>query len=445
MVKEVKPLIEEVLWQDVRNEVARTCKTLADIIDNISPSKEYTLFKVRYPFGTKILENTLFYLPDKYKTSLPITDTKIPHDIRNKLSYSLFPLGIVVKNSIEVFRELNDKVFPIAFYGKGLDLGIWEYYNWTTPYTVTAGARSLYMLPKISEASSHKRLKKEFGVTAPPPKRMYDHWQVFTQIANSNNFSTQWYCEIIFLTGKWVESIKNNKSWLELKSYIDSKGWQHSGYTRIKSILDIAWEIFARSLNDKELRVDPYVIDTLKHLVFIGSNAIPGSAPYTGDVEAGPLKDIQIIYENPSGYGLKDYIPTIMQPKYLSQISPKPVYYSMQAPTLLQSTPRTRKVTSVIDNIREENDLLNHFLSNNNDDWSKSKIANISFCEILNNLTFEYFHSNMFAYGNLIRPTTEMPEKDPSLMYNPNNKKNRVFATNSTFLRGCVKIATKPH
>lgn len=441
MAKKIESLIEEISWQDAREVVANTCKELADIIDDINPGKECTLFKVRYPFGMKILEDTIFYLPFRSPViSIPITDPSIPSNIRNQLNYSALPLGIIVQNNIEVFRDLKDKIYSVAFYGNGLDIGIWEYYNWTTPYSITSGARSLYMLPKISESFSHKQLKKEFGVTAPPPRHTYDHWEVFTQIANSKNFSTPWFCEVLFLTKKWFDNIKNNKNWAMLRSYICTKGWQHSGYGRRKSILDVAWEMFARSLSSKEFRADSQVVDTLKHLVNIGSGTVPASAPYAGIEVAGPLKEIQTIYEHPHSYGLK-YIATIMQPQYFSHTTSKPVYYSAQMPTLLETVPRGRKAATVMNNIRELSDLVKRFLTDNDWNWSKLKIADVSFCELLNDLKFEYFHGEMFAYGRLIRPSTEMPNHDSALIYDPYTKGQRGFANNGTFLRGCVKIS----
>ena len=51
MSKEKRTLIEELTWPDVRDSVAGVSKELSTIIDNISPNKEFTVFKIRYPFG----------------------------------------------------------------------------------------------------------------------------------------------------------------------------------------------------------------------------------------------------------------------------------------------------------------------------------------------------------------------------------------------------------
>ncbi|CAN5284361.1 hypothetical protein BH10PSE19_BH10PSE19_09530 [soil metagenome] len=428
--------IEELIWEQVRPEIADICPEVCTIIDEINPNNSYKLIKVRYPFGSKIVDNGHLVLPTGKSEYFPLTDKRLPISICNQLNYSPVPLGLVIKNNVEVYRELEDRVFSIAYYGRDFDIGIWEYFGWTTPYSVTAGARSLYMLPKIALASAHKRLKRDFGVTLPPPQKVYEHWAVFKQIANGRNFPEKWYCEVILLTSKWAEGLKTKGAWANFNNYLYEKGWQHSAYGRIRSIFDIVWELFARAINAKGLKPNSYVLDTLKHLVFIGTGGSPASAPHSGNCEAGPLDNIQLAYIN--NYELRDYIPTIMQPAYLLLDNPKPVYYSLQSPSLLESVPKSRNLTSIVDNIRELKELVDHFLGEAFDEHLK--IANVSINETINKLTFDFFHNQSYAYGNDIRPTNEMFNEDKNLLYVPSGKKTRKFADTSAYLHGCVRI-----
>ena len=434
-----QPFMEELTWQQVRQDVANSSQELSSIIDEISPSKKYTVLKVRYPFGSKVLENVEFYLPNEHGYSVPINDPCISSQVRQQLSYSPVPLCITVKNKIEIFREIDGKIFSLAFYGGDMDTGIWEHFGWTTPYSITAGARSLYMIPKISEVSKHKKLKKTFNVSAHPPQKPYEHWKVFTQIANSKNFTSPWFYEAIVLTDKWVDKIKNDLAWYKLQRYLWQKSWQHSGYARRKSILDIVWDVFSRSISSKNIKVNPYIIDTLKHLIFIGTSTVPGSIPAVND-EAGPIKTLQMIYED--CYGLEKYVPTIMQPAYFDLSQPRPVYYSLQVPSLLEPIPKSKKFSSTMDNIRELEELFNHFKKEVI--WPKLNIhENVSLDNIISKLHLDFFHDKMFAYGTNIRPTLEMPKTDPALAYDPNSNKKRFFADTGSFLRGCVRIDIK--
>jgi hypothetical protein len=304
---------------------------------------------------------------------------------------------------------------------------------------MVAGARSLYMLPRISDTLAHKRLQKEYGITARPPKSFFDHWQVFSQLANSPHFPQKWYCEILLFPHNWVEKISNDPAWGEFNNYILQKGWQHSGYARRKSILDIVWELFCRSLSDKNLRMDPYAIDTLKHLALIGTQCLPASTPYVGEEGAGPIDAIQRIYE--VFYNLADYVPTVMQPDYYNPESNKFLYYSLQVPTLLETTPKVRKAATVIDYLRNLLELKDLFFK---EAFDKSlMIENTSIKEMIDKFNFEFFHGDMYSSGSFIRPSKEMLEKDKGLLYAPSDVKLHKFAENSPFVRGCVRIATK--
>lgn len=437
---------EKLTWAQARDEIKSVCEELSNIIDEISPSNNLKFIKVKYPFGAKIINNGLLNLPTNKGELQPLTDTRLPQDIRNELSYSLVPLGVIVKNGIEVHREIEDRVFSIASWGQGLDIGIWEYLGWTTPYSITSGARSLYMVPRITLTSSHKKLKRDYNVTSPPPKRCYDHWKLFTQIANSKNFPNKWYCEIIFFCSDWLKNLQQhgnikNGGWEKLHNFLIKKNLQHSEYGRKRSIFEIVWELFSRSLNVAGLRPNPYVIDTLKHLVFIGTGGSPGSAPNTGSTELGPVPDLQKIYID--CYGLKDYLPTIMQPQYFSSTQDSiPIYYSLQSPTLLESVPKSRNLTSIVDNVRELKELTDHFLNEAFDEHLK--IANTSINYMISKLQFDFFHEEAYAYGKDIRPSNEMPIKDNRLLYSPTaTNSDKKFADTSSYLHGCVRISKK--
>ncbi len=303
------------------------------------------------------------------------------------------------------------------------------------------------MIPRITLNSSHKKLKRDYKVTLPPPKRCYDHWKLFTQIANSEAFPTPWYCEIIFLSHQWVEKLnqyKNEKSdaWTRLHNYLIRKNLNHSEYGRRRSIFEIVWELFSHSLNTAGLRPNPYVIDTLKHLAFVGTGGSPGSAPNAGSTESGPIPDLQKVYLE--SYGIKEYIPTIMQPQYFSNENSNPVYYSLQSPTLLESTPKSRNLISIVDNVRELKELTDHFLNEAFDEHLK--IANISINSMIKKIQFEFFHEEAYAYGKDIRPSSEMPIKDPALLHLPTGKNgDKKFADTSPYLHGCVRISKNPH
>ena len=343
-----------------------------------------------------------------------------------------------MKNSIEVYREINNRIFSLACFNEGFNIGIWEFFGSTTPYNVSAGARSVYMIPKISSAMQHKKLKQHFDVTLPPPKHLSEHFGIFRQIINSSNFSKDWDCQVIYLTNRWAEAIENNKKWINLKTYILEKNWQHANYVRKKSVLDHAWDTFAYKLNERHLKFSSYIIDTLNHLILVATNVITASSSFTGDEKVGPFNELQKIYE--TCYELRDYVPTIMIPRYFSFNENIPVYYSLQEPTLLETSPRSKKIISTMDSIRELSELLNHFFA---EDDINMMIYNESVVDIMKKVRFKFFHNKMYAYGKDIRPSKEMPIDDKNLLYRFENSKNSKFADSGSFVQGCVMISSQ--
>ena len=135
---------------------------------------------------------------------------------------------------------------------------------------------------------------------------------------------------------------------------------------------------------------------------------------------------------------MHDHVPTIMRPYHFSLKEDKPVYYSMQSPMLLSSTPNSRLTSSNIEDIRE---LMNVKAYVFEQDYGSLKVDNTTFNELISKIKFNYYHSDIFAYGSNIRPTKEMPETDQELIYMPQKPGKHLFSDNGSYIRGCIKIS----
>lgn len=437
-----QPVIEEITWNDGRKLLRNGCQKLLDIIDEISPSKKLTLVRVRYPYGAIIAQNDSLYLPTHGIHTVSLHNSKTPKKWHDLLGYRSIPMGMIVENSVEIFREIDDKVFSVALSGPntGMEIGIVEVFGSTAGYTITSGARSLYMIPRISKTIAHKKLRREFGITSPAPKNLIEHWHIFKELYYSPSFKKSWDSELLFLSRPWAQYLEkeNDLAWLKLKCYIQKKAWAHSELGRRKVLLDIVWQMTASLLTTKGIKPDPYVVDTLRHLILISLGGISGSRPASNDNFAGPITEFQKIYLDV--YGLTDQIPTMMRPYTLNLNENKPVYYSMQTPLLLSSTPNFRNMSSNIEDMRELIGIKNYIFDR---DFGNLKIDNIRFSELLNRIQLSYFHGSMYAYGKEIRPTTEMPDSDPDMLYMPIKTSTHKFADNGAYIRGCIKISKK--
>lgn len=439
MKQEINDYIQILTWNDARPFVKKSDERLFKIIEEIDPGKEFKFIKVRYPFGTTILDNDIVYLPDKPFSSSPAKFADVPLKLKNELTYQSLPFGFVTENSLEIYKEYPDKILSVALSGPtdGMELGIFEYFGLTACYSVTAGARSLYMIPKISELRNHKRLMKKFSLNCFQPKNIFKQWRVFKDVYSSGLMKSQWETEIIYLNSPW-HKYSNDKSikWQSFKNYLHMKGFEHSGFGRKQELLNLVWEKMTSFIKDEAIRPDPYTIDTLKHLIYVYVGALSGYRPATDDF-AGPITEIQENYIDT--YGLTQ-IPTIMRPIRFNRSKDIPVYYSMQFPTMLSSTPNIRKPDTIIQEMSSLNNIK-EFLLSRLTEIGNIRLDNERLSDILQKMKLEYFHSDMYSYGKNIRPTKEIPDSDKDFLYSPNQEKNLPFSESGAFIKGCVRVS----
>lgn len=355
MLRNILEGVEEIDWEEARKSACHGDQELFKILEEINPGQDLTFIRVKYPFGSVIMGKDQMYLPiDGSNKTEPLSHPNIPQALKEKLGYRSIPFGMITYNQVEVFRETDDRVFSVELSApnKGIELGIFEFFKLTPCYTVTSGARSLFMIPKISQAIQHKRLAKIYEINIGKPKNILKHWYIFKELCNSPNFQAEWHSEVIYLTKAWDDGITKNKGspvWDKLLSYLYKKGFEHSSLGRSKLVLDMLWQRIAGYLNDQGSKPDPYTIDTLKHLIYVFVGTISGSRPAINNY-AGPIIEIQKAYVE--AYGLKE-IPTIMHPCRFSIDKNTPVYYSMQVPMMTPSTPNFRKMNTIVEEMRQ--------------------------------------------------------------------------------------------
>ncbi len=432
--------IEKLFWKDIKDYITDEPE-LVEIIDQLAHDNNYPIYKVSYSFAAEIFKQGIFHLPDrKTGKTIAITDSRIPKDILEALNYSALPLGILLGNGgVEVFAELEDRVFSLAYFTSGLNLGVWETFAYPTPFTVTAGARSLFMLPKTMEAEGYKRLKQRFGVTTPLSNNVFDQWHIFKEIINHKNFQESWSCDIFFLTTPWLKNLKTDPKLRNLYNFLLRRAWQHTEYSRNKMMLDMVWESFSRILTKNRIKPNTHIVDTLKHLIFVTTGALPAFSPAFSH-KAAPIDELLKVYlEN---YELKTYAPSLMQPYHFSiATAADPVYYSLQVPTYLESTPKYRSPNSARADLSDLIELMDRFMQ----EFIRKNLSNDNLHhihDILSMVQFDYFHSEE-ELDKGIYSSKELPTEDARFLYMPSGYENRSFCHRALFARGCVRISRK--
>lgn len=424
--------LEEILWNDVRDEVHKINPELAKVCDQISPGQEHTLFRIRYPYGSKIVDRGSFQLPSEHKVMVSLKDQSVPEKIKKKIVYSPIPLCLVLHNDTEVFVEANDRVTPLNFFKPGDLFGVFESINLLTGldakpiWSVTAGGRSVFMLPRIADKTAHNRIRKEFRINNEKPDDLKGQWEIFKGIYDCAGGIDCWHNDILVFTESWFSSKNDDATWLRFYNYLLKSCW-----LQMKSLIDfgLLWSGFSQGVSIRNLKPRTYLIDTVKHLVSIANNFRIAFKP-AEDETALPVSLIQNAYMD--CYMLKNYVPVIMQPSKLGG-KDKQVYYSLCFPTVLESSPYTKHPPSIIEDQRSIKKLLETLVKSIND--GSTHIVNP-----IKYVRYEFFHSEIDPYGE-IKNSQDISLTDHRFNETNSRFHDRFFCSTAQFFRGCIRVS----
>lgn len=433
---------EEGTWTDFRDEVKKVNYELYDIIEQISPDKKYKLVKVQYPYGEYILERGIPRLPYASENYFRVDNPCMPSHLKEQLCYCSTPLALQLKNSGEVFLETNDRIVPLYIFSPGSLFGLFESASYlsgreTTPiWDVTAGARSVLMVPKISDAIAHNKIRTELGIKNNVPKTLSDHWSLFKTIATKINQENPWHCDILFFTKNWLDNKNDGTKWLKFHNYLLQKSWIQSSHMRTRTEMNIFWEKFSSAIGKRHLRPNSYIVATVKHLIYLALGQNPGFKAADESELALPSKIIENVYQNI--YSLKEYAPTILHAHHLGESDKNlALFYSLAYPTLLESTPNIRhKVNiNIMSELREMSLLMEMLLKILEDsEYEKGQY------NIIKNTLFKYLHGERDRFGELAS-AEEVVFDDLTIRQSLEKRfLGKKFAKNGQFFKGCIEM-----
>lgn len=432
-------------WSDIRQRVAKVEPIFTDIVDKLSPNQSYPLYIAYYPYGDSDADTESSLFPNISGDYFRITDPKTPQDVLKNLGYSAkgTPLGMILEKELECFIDMKNEqiTIPWLIYKPGdifplstiLNKRKSHIYTPNGLLSSTAGARSTFMLPNIGATINHSNLKRDYNIKSRAAKSLYEHWQVFKEIVHSNVLCTDWRCCIVYFSENWINSLHNDAEWKTLKQYMHELAWHRYEYERNRIYYDITFSVIQKNRN---LKPNPYLVDTAKHLFATALGAAPGYVPATNN-NALPVEILQQVFVE--SYGLKKYKPTIMQPTHFNfETDTFPIYYSLQHPATRVFSPRSRLVSSAINEMRELEHIMNIFTEELSKEGALSSDTVIG--QIARMIKFSYFH-NTTDIHNILRDSLELLIGDSR--FNRTlfpHAPEAVLAADASFLRGCVSI-----
>jgi len=438
-----KASLTTLYWEDIRKEVAKINPTFAKIVDNLSPTKKFPIYKVKYPFGARIAHEGQLYLPTTKGNVAPINSPDIPSKFKQTLQRRELPIAMVLKNNAEIFYEMPDRTISWILMAPGQFWGLWgqydppnaNYFKWI--WNLISGARTLYLLPKTTNIMGHKALKKKYSISTHLPKDYPDQWKTFVTIANSQNFETEWHNEWLFFPDIWFETAlqnKNqNKNWQEFYNFLLQESWSDSHFWRNKSIFDLIWENLVHEVMEKNIKPNLYLACIVKQLVITGIGALPALTMATDD-SCAPIKELQQAYTET--YKLREYAPIFMCPHNFSPLDKFPSYYSLQYPNLFETVPIIQTLPSVLSSIPEICSLINTFKSRTVRHHSVKDTPIDAFCR---HVSLDFFHNKEEKINNIL-PTSKLPSGDSRLSRYLQKHKNKTFPASSNLINGCVRF-----
>jgi len=447
-IDEKKGLVKT-YWEDIRHRVSKVAPEFSKMVDALSPDKSFPLYLAYYPYGDLKGDTVSPFLPKVEGGSYRLSDPSAPKDVINNLGYgsTSSPLGMLLENTLEYYIDLNELnitipwqiLSPGAFFplGRMLQGQSDRVYSPNSILSVVAGSRSVFMLPKIGCLTNHFTLQKHCNVQSLPPKSLYDHWSIFKEITQ-NDESCDWRSCVLYFSKKWSDKINNDKAWQPIKRILLETAWKSYEYERNHIYYNIAYSLIQHKRN---LKPNPYLVDTACHLFTIALGAVPGYAPIC-DEELLPLGVLQEAFVE--YYGMKKYIPTIMGPKHfrLEDKNSLPVYYSLQSPTTLSFSPKSRQLCSTIFDMRELKHIVNVFATELSKD--SNLLSDTIISEAAKKIEFNFYHNKSDKH-NYIHQSSDIILRDHrfSAKHSLKYAKGSVYASDAPFVRGCISLGLK--
>lgn len=420
---------EIVTWQEISKQVHRVSPDIAAAIDALDPPQSWKIVKARYSFGDEIIQKGELFVPDQTGELIGIHDNRFYPELRKLLGYTCVPIGMNLQGTTEVFADHQETPIPLSFMIPGRFYALWMGLDTDRPFftkfwSMVAGTRALFFLPKIADGLALKKLGKELGTTLYTPHNLWDQPRLLKELVPFD--PNPWSLETIFFSKIWFdEGVKQQT----LRSILLNQVWRATRFLRTNIFFEIT---YSQAQAEKNIKIDPYLIDTIKHLYYLGTGTYPGFVFANSDM-VGPIRFFQKLFNDV--YQLQ-YAPTMMHLDYLRPSLQKSLFYSLQLPTLLEFSPKARERATNIDilyYLQTSMKRLNHYILN-----EKERLSGLDLYDWATQVDYAYYHPHP-TDNQAIHSVNELVQTEPILQQEEKTFQKPFCETNS-FMRGLIKL-----
>lgn len=437
--------VKKVYWDEIKNDVKKANFEFYEIVEAIHPGSDCPLYLLQFPYGELIGDHISQFLPLTKGGYIRLNDPQIPNELLKHLGYGKndSPLGMILDKNFEIYVDLKNKKTTLPFrvqkpgdflnYVRTLNINHELNYAPNGVLSMVSGARTTFVLPSIGCSNKFSKMCRTLKMREPKPTISYEHHSLFRAVLNQA--ASPWRASLIYFSETWIDNIKKNVDWYPLQKFFFKLLTKKSQYYVNLHHYNTAYSLILEKTN---LKPNPYLFDTFKHLIDIMVGETPGFAPTTHENNL-PLELLQQILID--AYGLKHVVPTIISPDVfnINYRGSLPIYYSLQIPTIRSYSPKSKNSSVMVD-MRELQFLFsrisNELIKDN--DYCSNTIIQFAF----QNLSFSFFHNSNDIDGT-VGQARNIIVGDQRYLYIAGSEPNAKIpsAEDAKFFRGCVKIS----
>lgn len=439
-------MVEELTWSDVRERVHAVNPTFANLVDDINPDNTHTLFLAKYPYGSRVVDKGKMQLPLVGGGLVRLFDPLVSKKIQKSIGYMFGtnPMAMVLEKTLDLFIPTNDRNVLFALVEQGNIFGIWPLLEdvlqgkmFSTPipmWDMTAGVRSIFLLPKISDVSAFNKIQKQYDLKSDAPKHLQDQWTVFKEICNHPAFEQTWKTEVLLFSKKWINSLEHIK-WHSLRTYFSKLAWKSCEFWRNQFCWDLT---YSRIQSERGIKPCPFVTDIASHLLAMSIGAVPGFRPAVNSI-AAPIDGLRHVFENE--YGIR-YAPIFLTPGNFNVFDDdsEPVYYTYQYHTAIRLAQKSSKRSSILTDLYNTRSLINKYLMDIKS--SDLNIEQTTLLEMAKRVNFNFYHSISDEHTRMTS-YKELLETEPCFIQAREMCQVQTLPKHVAVLNGCVQISKK--
>lgn len=435
-------------WTDVRDRVRVVNPEFTKLVDELSPDN-FALYVLYLPYGQLVGDVKTPFLHSSDKKIYRLSSPELPKTLINELGYGMYsaPLGMVLEKNLEYYIDIPKlnltlpryikkpgDIFPLSLVFKSNNN---QNYAPKGILSVISGCRSTFMLPHICSKLHYEKLQYDYNLKSPRPENLYQHFDIFKELAIGAHVKNPWQSCIIYFSHVWMDKILHDPAWHKIKMYICEQGLTQFEPETHRHLIDY---FFSYVQIIRNLKPNPYIVDTARHIISAAIGSVPGYVPANNE-EFLPISAIETPFIE--SYGMKKYFPTILHPEQFIVDKPQnPIYYSLQYPATHIFSPKSRTASSMLVEMRELATVLEVFLdslSNEQSPCGDTVYAGISKYLNITSIHNQEDKHRIIKSSDLILNYDERFNKN----FNYPSLKEQKFASDGKFFRGCVMIHQK--